>query len=272
MTYFKNIPEMAKCELCHRSFTRGKYTKYRRFCGRNCAASYRASKRLKPRATCKLCGKQAPNPRQRACSARCAYELRKLKTRRPRRCLVCGTEYFHKGIVRLKYCSRSCYYKAVGDGAWIEGNCARCGLKVRRRRNRNRKQLFCSRQCSDGFFVAEKSPMWRGESDPNRGPGWIRLARQMRERDGHVCRRCGTTEAENGRTLHVDHIRPWRSFENKADANHPDNLASLCEKCHGYKTSKVERAWLRGDMLPMQAYEQSVRIDATHRVIFKERI
>lgn len=80
----------------------------------------------------------------------------------------------------------------------------------------------------------------------------------MRERDGYTCRRCGMTQTENGEALAVDHIKPWRSFTSEIEANDPSNLASLCKKCHGYKTSKVEREWLVGDRIAMAQYEKAV--------------
>jgi 5-methylcytosine-specific restriction endonuclease McrA len=110
------------------------------------------------------------------------------------------------------------------------------------------------------FYVGANHSFWRGGGNPNRGSGWIKLAAKIRQRDGYICQRCNRTQAENGERLAVDHIRPWRSFKNKSEANDPANLASLCKKCHGYKTSKVERAWLKGDMLPMQQYERAVKL------------
>mgnify|MGYP001616689683 FL=1 len=75
------------------------------------------------------------------------------------------------------------------------------------------------------------------ERDNDRGQEWRALAESIRKRDGRACRRCPTTEAENGERLSVDHIIPWWVFTDKADANDPSNLMSLCRRCHSLKTA-----------------------------------
>jgi len=122
--------------------------------------------------------------------------------------------------------------------------------------------VFCGDTCRRAFAVGVNSPAWRGGSDPNRGAQWLKIAVLARDRDGHCCRRCGKTEAENGRRLDVDHIRPWRSFTDEREANQLSNLASLCSACHRRKTNVVERAWLRGDVIGFQQFEQSLKLDS----------
>ena len=70
------------------------------------------------------------------------------------------------------------------------------------------------------------------------GPGWPSARDAARTRDGHICRQCGAVERE-ARAHHVHHIRPFREFgyvpgENRNDreANHIDNLITLCPTCH----------------------------------------
>jgi len=74
------------------------------------------------------------------------------------------------------------------------------------------------------------------------GPGWQAKRRDVRERDGHSCLRCGMTESAHqekwGQQLHVHHIIPRREFldsdgelqHNKANAL--SNLITLCRQCH----------------------------------------
>lgn len=249
-----------RCERCGRLIPR-RHASERRFCGRSCAAAKQADKTRKARGICRLCGKPRPRFNLNGCSAKCAYALRKLKTRPPRRCLVCQTEYFPKGQIRLKYCSIRCYDTVRMAESSESFSCARCGKAVTRRKVRTRPKqfMFCGRDCARGFITGEKHALWRGGGDPNRGVGWVKLAASIRERDGYECRRCRLSQFENGEALAVDHIRPWRSFDNKKEANDPSNLVSLCKKCHGYKTTKIERAWLRGDRIEMQQYENAVR-------------
>ncbi len=70
------------------------------------------------------------------------------------------------------------------------------------------------------------------------GPSWPPARKTAISRDQHLCRQCGAAERE-GRSHDVHHIRPFRDFgyipgENHADrqANHIDNLITLCPACH----------------------------------------
>jgi DEAD/DEAH box helicase domain-containing protein len=62
------------------------------------------------------------------------------------------------------------------------------------------------------------------------GENWKSMAASIRSRDEHTCQHCGSKE--EGRTLHVHHKKPLRSFRSLADANREDNLVSLCSRCH----------------------------------------
>jgi 5-methylcytosine-specific restriction endonuclease McrA len=249
------------CRECGTVILRTPPSARRRFCFRRCAAKQQARATKKLRRLCANCGKPAPFANQKSCSAKCAYLLRKLKTRRPKTCSVCGVEYFPGGRLGVKFCSRVCQRKAQRVDAYVERVCAHCGKSFSRvrLRTRRRKHYFCTRECSLAFHVGERSAIWRGGSDPNRGNGWTKLAASIRRLDRYECQRCGRTQAENGVALSVDHIRPWRSFKSKADANDPSNLVSLCKSCHSWKTTTAERLWLRGDVLDFQKYERHMR-------------
>lgn len=55
------------------------------------------------------------------------------------------------------------------------------------------------------------------------------IKKKIRKRDAHTCQLCG----QIGRTLHVHHVRPWRSHvELRFDER---NLITLCKSCHLYK-------------------------------------
>jgi len=71
--------------------------------------------------------------------------------------------------------------------------------------------------------------LWRNESN-NYGKDWPALCRQIRDRDGHRCVNCGAPETE--RAFDVHHKIPFRSFDDPAAANSPNNLVSLCPRCH----------------------------------------
>ncbi len=70
------------------------------------------------------------------------------------------------------------------------------------------------------------------------GPEWSVARQAALVRDGHRCRQCSAPERE-GRSHDVHHIKPFRDFgyvpgenRNDRDANHLDNLLTLCPACH----------------------------------------
>lgn len=264
------------CEQCGAPIRQKHRGRPVRFCSTRCAYQHRIDtnpKRLQP---CQVCGKPFGenrtrfNARGKTCSAKCGYELRKRTLRPKRQCNHCDEWYYPIGANsnRTKYCSMKCFNAVRGRRiAWIFVKCMRCACLFRRTQAAvNRvKRSFCSNDCRNQFFVGENHQWFRGGSDPNRGSQWLKLAREIRNRDGHQCRRCGTTEADNKQRLSVDHVRPWRSFKDKADANHPDNLVALCRSCHTFKTVTVERAWLRGDVLAWRQWVQSLHLPSAAR-------
>lgn len=73
-----------------------------------------------------------------------------------------------------------------------------------------------------------------------RRPGMADLKPLILERDGRSCQMCGNPVTL--RTSDVDHIKPVRRFKRPVDANHPDNLWTLCiEKCHPEKTKRDQQ-------------------------------
>lgn len=170
------------------------------------------------------------------------------------------------GVRGTKYCSKKCRLDFEYARRRVHSVCGHCGKEFTRdvaflrRVQRAGGVSFCSRECTAAYHVGEKSPAWRGGSDPNRGQGWLKRAEEARARDGYKCRRCGKTQEENKQRLSVDHIRPWREFEDAAEANALDNLASLCRKCHSWKTTTLEKKWLRGDYLALQEYRRWIGI------------
>jgi 5-methylcytosine-specific restriction endonuclease McrA len=103
-----------------------------------------------------------------------------------------------------------------------------------------------------------RSAMFRGDKDPNRGADWNRIAERVRERDGYTCRWCGKTQADNRQKLSIDHVIPWRLFDNKAAANDLSNLIALCRSCHMRKTASFERLMMQGDFLALEDYRRQV--------------
>jgi 5-methylcytosine-specific restriction endonuclease McrA len=107
--------------------------------------------------------------------------------------------------------------------------------------------------------------MFREESigDPNKRAGrgaWKRLAAIVRRRDDNKCRRCGRGREDQERAFPVDHVIPWRNFENKSQADDPENLVTLCPQCHAWKTAHAERRWLQGDGIAFEQYRRAIGI------------
>ena len=70
------------------------------------------------------------------------------------------------------------------------------------------------------------------------GPDWEQIRNAVRERDHHVCQNCGKFEASVKFDVH--HIKPFKAFENVADANKMDNLITLCKQCHRLAEASVK--------------------------------
>lgn len=103
----------------------------------------------------------------------------------------------------------------------------------------------------------EARPLRLGEP-VTMGPGWAARCKTIRERDGHKCRRCG--QWAQGALGHIDHILPRRLFDDYESANADNNLALLCNPCHGIKTYDVEARLLGGDPHPFYGYRQRLNL------------
>lgn len=213
-------------------------------------------------AVCIVCGQYSRNRR----CARCAGLARRARTGSlPRACAQCGLEYLPRyGRTQgLKFCSLACYRARQHERRALRTqNCEQCGRSFVRTSaavTRSRR-CFCGQACFRVASGGRSNSMFRGGRDSSRGPGWLRLAKSIRVRDGHMCQSCGRTQQENGQKLSVDHVLPWRLFDDKAAANDPKNLTSVCKWCHSRKTSGAERKYLQGDVLDFQSYQRSLTI------------
>lgn len=269
--------ESKPCQHCGAAFV--KKPRYRMHREKHCspvcsfaAASARKAVRVAALKCC-ICNGPVTNKRQRfsvggTCSKACGHVLRhrNAKTRKPSTCEHCRKPFVAvTGAWRknrwARFCSATCRKAVLSQRpAMLAVQCVQCGSRFRRTAGavKRTRRTFCSKACWQVFNVGENSPLFRGGKDPNRGSEWNRLAETIRVRDGHCCKRCGTTQDECGQKLSVDHVRPWRTFKDKSLANHPDNLVALCRKCHTKKTTTVERAWMRGDVIAWKQWVASL--------------
>lgn len=96
------------------------------------------------------------------------------------------------------------------------------------------------------------------------GPSWPGQRDAARARDGYRCAVCGAPERP-GRQHDVHHKKPFRQFgyvrgenENHIQANHLDNLITVCPACHArIETAEATRtalqalSWLIGNLAPL---------------------
>ena len=87
--------------------------------------------------------------------------------------------------------------------------------------------------------AGEKNVNWNGGTMFEPYPlGWTRIFKeQIRQRDRYKCQICNVPEAECLRPLNIHHI------DYQKNNLLPDNLISLCAKCHG-KTNKKREYWI----------------------------
>jgi 5-methylcytosine-specific restriction endonuclease McrA len=66
-----------------------------------------------------------------------------------------------------------------------------------------------------------------------------KVARQIRERDGHRCQYCAATAEQSGAHLHLDHLTP-RSAGGEDAAT---NLVLACRRCNSARQNMTLAQW-----------------------------
>lgn len=79
---------------------------------------------------------------------------------------------------------------------------------------------------AEGKAAKDASPRGRARRAVYRSREWKAVRLRVIQRDGGTCRLCGTDQR-----LTVHHIRP--AADDMAAALDPDNLVTLCARCHG---------------------------------------
>lgn len=82
------------------------------------------------------------------------------------------------------------------------------------------------------YYSGEDNKLYEGGVKAIYDGDWGEARNQARERDNHACQRCGVSESELDRQLHVHHKKPYKSFDDPHKANELSNLVSLCASCH----------------------------------------
>ena len=246
------------CEMCGKTFVRWAGPREpSRFCTPSCWYQWQRDRRRR----CTVCGAPVKPARrsQTTCSRLCGYKSRKLRTRPPTKCRWCSQDFFPtmQGINQAKFCSRAC--RTAFDRRRLTFVCSQCGCEFQRGAAliKRSARAFCGHRCAAIGNRGEGNPLFRGLRSGYRGAGWSELSELIRVRDDHSCRRCGARQ-ETKRKFPVDHLIPWRTFEDKVAANDPSNLVTLCAPCHSWKTLTAERLYLKGDVVAFERFTRSI--------------
>lgn len=196
------------CQYCGQSFQVNSQTKHKKYCSKECLIQ--SLQKPRPLDICEYCGKEIIQTTKRK---------------------------FHR-----HYCDE-CKAKQV----WKEKqkkrimvNCSYCGkeLSIIPSKFMANEHHYCNTECMSkdyiGKNVGELSATWKGGKGHHYIGGFYTVRKIARKRDNYTCQRCGITEEEYGQELSVHHIKLYREFEDKYEANNLDNLICLCEPCHRF--------------------------------------
>ena len=174
------------------------------------------------------------------CSGDCKNTYR--RNRSMITCPICDTEIYikphrHNRSKHPVTCSMECKLALLQWGKSLV-YCDFCGEEIHRKKSEvdKRTHHFCSTKCMGKWQsennTGKNSNSWRGGYKPYYGKDWIGNRRNAKQRDNHTCQSCGVHEDKIDHTPEVHHIKPVRLFDNTNDANHLDNLITLCRPCH----------------------------------------
>lgn len=183
-------------------------------------------------------------------------------------CVMCGRAFYKPAPEVLKRpqqkncCSIECRQKLQKEsvtganskrwkGGLVTRNCVICGTTFQRKPDqvRTRNSVFCSRKCfgvwKSRTWVKGNHHNWKGGYRYKYGAeayhgGWSRIREAIKERDGRKCALCQATNTR----LHVHHKVPLRMFDTPSQANVPDNLITLCTKCHSKEEAKLKKLFI----------------------------
>lgn len=201
------------CEVCRTVFhVRGYRAHTARFCSLVCGGAWHAKTRLNGKPKPYMRGNQFRKGLKPA-NAFTPEQVRALLT-------VHGTDY------PCAQCGETFAVKP-----WIERqNVTKSGLR------------FCSKPCHNLYMTQRQSgaqsPLWVGGPTTYRGKGWLVQRARAVARDQGICQDC---QRLVGKSIPVHHIKPFREFTSVEEANHLDNLLSLCQSCHMKRERLLQR-------------------------------
>ena len=96
-------------------------------------------------------------------------------------------------------------------------DCPECGCEAYKRSD---EPLYACRSCEVGSNILFRAS--------NYGPRWGEVRSWILHRDGYSCTKCDSTEG----AFHIHHQKKLVYFNRVEEANQPENLVTLCERCH----------------------------------------
>ena len=149
---------------------------------------------------------------------------------------TCGKAFTPRNSMK-KCCSPKCANK----DAWLRkmrpSPCSKCGKEEVKSKLRHGR-------CRECIASEKKDP--RGDPTTFGGKKWTTVAKEVRRISGNRCCICGVKPVKG---CPVDHIIPRRKMEQMGlDPHVIENLACLCEGCHGVKTAS-EPCLFKGDLV-----------------------
>lgn len=169
------------------------------------------------------------------------------------KCEYCGSKFRVRQRDRLdtnNFCNDDCQGKWQSEnlsgenshayqGKTIVVSCDHCGQDVKKNQSQldeNQERYYCGYQCQANW---RKENLNSGSHDY--GKSWYSQRRAALERANGICEdpNCQRTESQNGNSLEVHHIKPFRIFDDSEKANKLDNLLVLCREHH----NEIEPVW-----------------------------
>ena len=199
---------------------------------------------------CQFCKKSFPvnhkTKNNKFCSPECRRNYRKKQSKKYY-CILCGNEIKRNDNRNypLKYCNDCAKTHPWISKDRITVKCGYCGkeISVIKSRARNNKYCYCNADCMAKhysiIYSGENSFTWKGGKTHHYIGGFYHQRQEARKRDNFKCQLCGISEVAFGKQMSVHHIKSYRKFENKEEANQLKNLVCLCEKCHRFVHSNL---------------------------------
>lgn len=185
---------------------------------------------------CPVCGKEFSRRKSQE-STYCSMECAGIAKRKVNTCNRCGKVLDNFWAKYCPECLKQVKHELFYNRVLVK--CTYCGKKllVIPARARNSQNCYCNYECMakdyETRFSGENSPTWKGGKKHYRGH-WLKQRNLARKRDNYTCQLCGVTEEEWHKEMDVHHIRNYRKFEDKDEANKLENLVCLCNKCHSF--------------------------------------